>query len=121
MQEKGGMEVLENLPLPAQEVERDREDGTDQEAPQEGTVEGASTEHLLWSKGTPKDDGSEIIADTRASEMVLLVNCANIGDLRHLVVEDGGANESGDKGGEHLAVEGDPRWDMDVMGEFHIL
>ena len=41
------MEVLENLPLPAQEVKRDREDGTDQEAPQEGTVEGTSTEHLL--------------------------------------------------------------------------
>jgi len=53
--------------------------------------------------------------------VVLLVRCANIGDLRHLVVEDTRADESGNKGSEHLAVEGNPGWDVDVVSEFEIL
>ena len=53
--------------------------------------------------------------------MVLLTDCANIGDLGHLVVEDCRAGEGGNEGGEHLAVESDPRWDVGIMSEFEIL
>ena len=115
------MEVSENFPLPTQEVERNREDGTDQETPQEAVVHCTSTEHPLGSKGTPEDGSGKVIVDSWTSEMILLVNRANIGNLRHLVVENGGADESGNEGGEHLAVEGYPRWNVDVMGKFHIL
>ena len=115
------MEVLENLPLPTEEVEWDREEGTNEETPQETIVDGTGTEHLLWPKGTPEDGSGEESVDTRTSEVVLLLGCADIGDLRHLIVEDGRAYESGNDGSKHLAVEGDPRWDMDVVGELEVL
>ena len=53
--------------------------------------------------------------------MVLLADRANIGDLRHLVVENSRADEGGNEGGDHLAVEGDPRRNVGVMSEFKIL
>ena len=53
--------------------------------------------------------------------MVLLVGCANIGDLRHLIVEDSRADKSGNEGGEHLTIKRGPRRNVDVMGEFEIL
>ena len=115
------MEVSENFPLPTQEVERNREDGTDQETPQEAVVHCTSTEHPLGSKGTPEDGSGKVIVDSWTSEMILLVNRANIGNLRHLVVENGGADESGNEGGEHLTIKRDPRRDVDVVGEFEIL
>ena len=115
------MEVLENLPLPAEEVEWNWKESTDEETPQEAIVDGTSAEHLLGSKGTPEDGSGEKSVDPRAGEMILLVRRANIGDLRHLVIEDGCADKSGNKGGEHLAVEGDPRWYVDVMSEFEVL
>ena len=115
------MEVLENLPLPAEEVEWNRKESTDEETPQEAIVDGPSAEHLLGSKGAPEDGSGEKSVDPRAGEMILLVRRANIGDLRHLVIEDGCADKSGNKGGEHLAVEGDPRWYVDVMSEFEVL
>ena len=115
------MEIPENFPLPTEEVERNREEGAEEEAPQEAVVNGASTEHLLWSESTPEDGSGEEAVETRTGEVVLLVGCANIGDLRHLVVEDGCADKSGKEGGKHLAVEGDPRRDVGVMSEFEIL
>ena len=115
------MEVLESLPLLAEEVERNREEGTNEETPQEAIVDCASTEHLLGSEGTPEDGSREESVDTGASEVVLLLGCTNIGDLRHLIVEDGRTDKSGNEGSEHLAVEGDPRRDVDVMGELEIL
>ena len=121
IQKYGGVEVLENLPLPAKEIERNREEGTNGETPQETVVDGTRAKHPLWSKGTPKDGRGEESADTGAGEVVLLIRCTNIGDLRHLVVEDTRADESRNKGGEHLAVEGNPRWNVDVMSEFEVL
>ena len=115
------MEVLENLPLLAEEVERNWEEGTDEETPQEVVVDGTDTEHFFGSKSTPENGSGEESVGTRTGEMVLLVRCANIGDLRHLIVEDSRAYESRNKGSEHLAVEGDPRWNMDIVSELEIL
>ena len=120
-QEDRGVEVLENLPLLAEEVERNRDEGANRETPQETIVDGTSTEHLLGSKGTPEDGGGEECVNAGTGEVVLLLRCANIGDLRHLVVEDSRADKSGNECGKHLAVEGDPRWNMDVMGELEVL
>ena len=119
--EDWGMEVLENLPLPAKEVERKREEEANEEPPQETVVDGTSAEHLLWPKGTPDDGSGEEIVGRGAGEVILLLRCANIGDLRHLIVEGSCADESGNKRGEHLAAERDPRWNVDVMGEFETL
>ena len=94
VQEYGGMEVLENLPLPAEEVERHREESADEETPQESVVDGASAEHLLGPKGSPEDGRGKEDVGTRTSELVLLVNRANIGDPRHQVVENSRADES---------------------------
>ena len=58
-QEDRGMEVSEDLPLPAKEVERNREEGANEETPQETIVDGTSTEHLLGPKGTPQDGSGE--------------------------------------------------------------
>jgi len=115
------MEVLENLPLLAEVVKRNREESTDEETPQKSVIDGTRTEHLLGPKGTPEDGSGEECVDTRAGKVILLARCADVGDLRHLVVEDSRADEGGNKGSEHLAIEGDPRWNVDVMGEFEIL
>ena len=115
------MEVPENLPLLAKEVERNREEGTNKEKPQEAVVDSAMTEHLLGSKGTPEDGGGEGTVDDRTGEVVLLAGCTNTGDLRHLVVEDRCADESGNEGCEHLAVEGDPGRNVDIMSKFEVL
>ena len=53
--------------------------------------------------------------------MILLLGQADVGDLGHLVVENGRADDSGDKRRPHLAVEGDPWSDMHVVREFEIL
>ena len=116
------MEVPENLPLPAKEVERNwGEEGTIEETPQEIVVDGTGTEHLLGPKGTPQDGSGEENVETGTGEVVLLLRCANIVDLRHLIVEDSCADESGNKGSERLAAERDPRWNVGIMGEFEIL
>ena len=115
------MEVSENLPLPAKEIERNREEDTDKEEPQEAVVNGTNAEYLLGSEGAPKDGGGEETVETRAGEVVLLVRCANIGDLRHLVVKHGCADESGNEGSKHLGAERNPRWDVGVMSELEIL
>jgi len=115
------MEVPEDLPLPTEEVERNREKGTSEEIPQETVVDGTSSKHLLGPKGTPEDRSGESDINPGASEVVLLRRCTNIGYLCHLIVEDSRAHETGNKGSEHLAIEGDPRWDMGVMGELEIL
>jgi len=120
-QEDGGVEVLESLPLPGEEVEWNRDEGAKRETPQETVVDGTSTKHPLRSEGTPEDGGSEERVNTRADEVVLLLRCANIGDLRHLVIEDSSTDKSGNESGKHLAVEGDPRWNMDVMSKLEIL
>ena len=115
------MEVPENLPLLAEEVERNREKGADEETPQETIVGGTRTEHLLGPKGTPKNGSGEESVGIRTGETVLLPRCANIGYLRHLIVEDSRAHKTGNKGSEHLTAECDPRWNMGVMGELEIL
>ena len=121
VQKYGGVEVPKNLPLPTKEIEWNREEGANGETPQEIIVDGSRAEHPLWSEGSPEDGSGEESADTGAGEVVLLVRFADIRDLRHLVVEDTRADECGNKGSEHLAVEGNPRWNVDVMSEFEIL
>ena len=115
------MEVPENLPLPAKEVERKREEEANEEPPQETVVDGTSAEHLLWPKGTPDDGRGEETVDIGTGEVVLLPRCANIRDLRHLIVEGSCGDESGNERSDHLAAERDPRWNVDVMGELEIL
>ena len=115
------MEVPENLPLLAEEVERNREKGADEETPQETIVGGTRTEHLLGPKGTPKNGSGEESVGIRTGETVLLPRCANIGYLRHLIVEDSRAYESGNKGSKHLTAEGNPRWNVDIVSELEIL
>lgn len=46
---------------------------------------------------------------------------ADVGNLGHLVVEDGRADEGGNESGPHLAAEGDPWSDVHVMSELEIL
>ena len=89
------MEVPERLPLPAEEVEWNREESTDEETLQNVIIDGANAEHLLGSKGAPKDGCGKESTDTRTREVVLLVNRANTRDSRHLVVEKGRTDESG--------------------------
>jgi hypothetical protein len=95
--------------------------GANEETPQEGIVDGTGTIHLLGTEGTPENGSGEEGVDAGAGEPILLASRADVGDLGHLVVENGGANEGRHKGGDHLTVEGDPRWDVDVMRELEIL
>ena len=110
------MEVSEDLPLLAEEIERNREEGANEKKPQKTVVDGSGTEHLLGSKGAPGDGSCEGGIDRRTSEAILLLGCANTGDLLHLVVESSRAHERGNKRGEDLAAERDPRWNVDVVG-----
>ena len=55
IQEGRDIKVPENLPRPAKKVERNREEGANEETPQEAVVDGTRTEHLLGPKGTPED------------------------------------------------------------------
>lgn len=115
------MEGSKNLPLPAEEVEWNREEGADKETPQETVIDSTYTKNLLRPKGAPENGSGEESVDTRACEMMLLPRRTDIRDLRHLVVEGSRAYESGNKGGKHLAVERDPGRNMDVMSQFEIL
>ena len=53
--------------------------------------------------------------------MILLRRQADVWDLGHLVIENGRADESRDECCPHLAIEGDPRSDVDVVCELEIL
>ena len=119
-QKDGSVEIPEDFPLLAEEVKRNREEGTDQETPQEAIVDGTSTKHLLRSEGTPEDRSCEEGVDSRAGEVVFLIGCADLGNPRNLVVEGSCTDKSGNKGSEHLAVEGDPRWNVGVVSEFEV-
>ena len=55
-----------------------------------------------------------------ASEVILLLRQADIGDLGHLVVENGRTDESGDERCPHLAAEGDPWGDVHIVRELEI-
>ena len=119
-EEDGSVEVLEYFRLFAEVVEGDRHKRADEETPQEGIVDGTGTEHLLGSKGTPEKGTGEEGVDVGTSEPALLVRCADIWDLGHLVVENGGTDEGRHDGGDHLAVECDPGWNVDIMRELEI-
>jgi len=121
MEEDGGMEVLEKFVLLAEQVEGDGHECTDKETPQEGIINCTRTIHLLWTEGTPENGSGEEGVDARTSEPILLIRCADIGDLGHLVVENAGTDKGRDKGGDHLTVEGNPGRDVDVMRELEIL
>ena len=120
-QEDGNVEIGENPELPAKEVEGDGQDGTNEETPQETVVDGPRTEHLLGTECSPKDGSGEERVVPRASEVILLVGQADVGDLGHLVVEDGRADKGRHQGRPHLGGEGDPWGDVHVVGELEIL
>ena len=90
VQEGWGVEVLENLPLLAKEVERNREQGAEEETPQEAVVDSTGTEQLLGPKDTPQDGRGEEIVDVGTGEFGII--CANIGELR-LIIEEGCGDE----------------------------
>ena len=120
-QKDGNVEVVENLILLAKEVEGNGQDSPDEETIQETVVDGSGTEHLLGAESTPKDGSGEERVVSRASEVILLLGQTDVGDPGHLVVENGRADEGRDESRPHLAVEGDPRGDVHVVGEFEIL
>ena len=120
-EEDGSVKVLEELRLLAEVVEGDGHEGADDETPQEGIVNCTGAVHLLGTEGAPENGGSEEGVDAGAGEPILLVGCADVGDLGHLVVENGSTDEGRYEGGDHLTVEGDPGWDVDVMRELEIL
>ena len=115
------MEVGEDLELLAKEVEGNGQDSAQRETPQEAIVDGTRTEHLFRTKSTPEDGSSEKYVVFGTSKVILLRGQADVGDLCHLVVENGRADEGGDKSCPHLAVEGDPWSDVNVVGELEIL
>ena len=115
------MEVGENLELLAEEVERDGQDSTQRETPQQPIVDGTRTEHLFGAESTPQDGSGEKRVGVGTSEMILLRGQADVRDLGHLVIEDGRADEGGDECCPHLAVKGDPRGDVHVVCELEIL
>ena len=53
--------------------------------------------------------------------MTLLRRQADVGDLGHLVVEDGRADIGGDESPPHLTAEGDPWSNMYVVSKLEIL
>ena len=120
-QKDGNVEVGEGLEFLTKEVEGNGQDGTNGETPQETVVDRTGAEHLLRTEGTPKDGSGKESVVPRASEVILLLGQADIGDLGHLVVENGRADKGGDKSRPHLAVEGDPGSDVHVMSELEIL
>ena len=120
-EEDGGVKILEEFRPPAEVVEGNGHQGANEETPQEGIVDGTGTIHLLGTEGTPENGSGEKGVDAGAGESVLLVRRADVGDLGHLVVENGGTNEGRNEGGDYLTVESDPGWDVDVMRELEIL
>ena len=121
IEEHGSVEVLEEFRPLAEVVERDRHEGPDEEKPQEGIVDGTGTVHLLGTESTPQNGSGEERVDAGAGKPIFLGRRADVGDLGHLVVENGGADEGRHEGGDHLTVEGDPWWNVDVVREFEIL
>lgn len=119
-QQNWNVGVGESLMLIAKEVEGDGQKSTDEETPQKTIIDGTGTEHPLGTKSTPKDGSGKESVVPGASEVVLLARQADVGDLSHLVVEDGRADEGGDKSRPYLAVEGDPWRDMYIVSEFEI-
>jgi hypothetical protein len=115
------VKVGEDLELLSEEAEGDGQDSTQRETPQEAIVDGTRTEHLFRTESTPEDGSREKCVVPGTSEVILLRGQADVGDLRHLVIENGHADESGDEGYPHLAVEGDPWSDVHVVGELEIL
>ena len=120
-QEDGNMEVSENLELLAEEVEGDGQDSTQGETPQEAIVSGIRSEHLFGAESTPEDGSREKLVVQGTSEAMPLRGQAEVGDLCHLVIENGRADEGGDESCPHLAVEGDPRSDVRVVGDLETL
>lgn len=114
------MDVGERPILIAKEVERDGGNSTDKETPQKTVVDGTRTEHSPGAKSTPKDGSGKEGVVPGASEVVLLPRQADAGDLGHLVVEDGRADEGGDEGRPNLTVEGDPWSEVYIVGELEI-
>ena len=110
------MEVGENLELLAEEVEGDGQDSTQRETPQEDIVDATGTEHLLGTENTPGDGSRDKCELRGAAEETI-----DPADRSHLVVENGRADEGGDEGCPHLAVEGDPWSDVHIVGELETL
>ena len=121
IQEDRNVEVGKGFELLAEEVEGNGQDSTQRETPQEAIVDATGTERLFRTESTPEDGSREKRAGPRAGEVILLHGRADTRDLSHLVVENGRADESGDESCPHLAVEGDPRSDVHVMGELETL
>ena len=120
-QENWNVDVGENPELLAKEVEGERQNSANGETPHKAIVDGTRTEHLLGTKSAPKDRSGEESVVSGASEVIPLRWQADVGNLGHLIVENGRANEGGDESRPNLTVEGDPWSDVHVVGELKIL
>jgi hypothetical protein len=75
----------------------------------------------LWSNGSPQDRCGEESVDARTCELELGIGSANASDALHLEVEDAGADNGTDKGGDDLGDEGLTGRNLDVVGELEIV
>ena len=120
-QENRNVEVGENPEPLAKVVKWDGQNGSNGEAPQESIIDGTRAEHFLWTESAPKDGSGEERVVPRAGKVILLTGQTDVGNLRHLVVEDRRADEGGDESRPHLTVECDPWSDVNIVGELEVL
>lgn len=79
------------------------------------------TKDLLRSDGSPQNRCGEESVDARACELELGIRSANASDALHLEVENAGADDGADKGGDDLGDKGLTGRDLDVVGELEIV
>lgn len=115
------MEVLEDHRLVPEVVEDDRQHEADEETPDQGVVDRATSKHSGRAKGSPEDAGGEEGIGSWAREFILLCRAADILDARHLEVQHSDGDECADERRNHLHPEGDFGCDMRVMGELEVL
>lgn len=101
-------------------VEDDGNEETDGESGKDGSVLAAAAEHPVWAEGSPDDRGGEEGVDTWAGHSERGLGRADVGHV-DLEVEDTGADERGDEGGDDLGGKGVSGWDLDVVGELQVV
>ena len=97
-----------------------RQEDANGEAEEEHVVSTSGTKQSLGAEGTPEHGRGEKGVVSGASESELRFGRAHVLE-RHLKVENGAADECKDQGCDHLAREGVPGRDFDVVGELEVI
>lgn len=85
-----------------EQPEEDDDDDTQRKSNKNLGVLAILTKNLLRSDSPPQNRCGEESVDARACELELGIGSANAGDALHLEVEDAGADDGADKGGDDL-------------------